>query len=240
MALKSSREGLRKELVDYLGNLIVDDNLGNEIIKAVGDKFVTPEVLNENVNNLTMQITTESGERIEADDTLQSNITAEATAREQADTTLQNNITAEATAREQADTTLQNNINAETTARQEDIHNLENLIGTSGLQMDLLWTNASPTSAFASQTISLDLNNYKSVLILTKEHPVVNNISTHLIPINNKAYILHSDSNTFQYRRIETITTSYISFTSGYICNGYGNATEDDNRAYPIEIYGIK
>ena len=222
MALKSSREGLRKELVDYLGNLIVDDNLGNEIIKAVGDKFVTPEVLNENVNNLTMQITTESGERIEADDTLQSNITAEATAREQ------------------ADTTLQNNINAETTARQEDIHNLENLIGTSGLQMDLLWTNASPTSAFASQTISLDLNNYKSVLILTKEHPVVNNISTHLIPINNKAYILHSDSNTFQYRRIETITTSYISFTSGYICNGYGNATEDDNRAYPIEIYGIK
>lgn len=132
MALKSSREGLRKELVDYLGNLIVDDNLRNEIVKAVGDKFVTPEVLNENVNNLTMQITTENGERIEADNTLQNNITAEATARESADTTLQENINAETSAREGADTTLQNNINAETTARQEAVTNLEKLIGTGG------------------------------------------------------------------------------------------------------------
>lgn len=114
MALKSSREGLRKELVDYLGNLIVDDNLRNEIIKVVGNNFVTSESLNEAVNNLTMQITTESGERIETDDTLQ------------------NNITAEATAREQTDNTLQDNINAEVTARQEAIANLEGLIGTSG------------------------------------------------------------------------------------------------------------
>lgn len=92
MALKSSREGLRKELVDYLGNLIVDDNLRNEIVKAVGDKFVTSEVLNENVNNLTMQITTENGERIEADNTLQNNINAETTAREQAISTLEEAI----------------------------------------------------------------------------------------------------------------------------------------------------
>ena len=92
MALKSSREGLRKELVDYLGNLIVDNNLRNVIVKAVGDKFVTPEVLNENVNNLTMQITTENGERIEADNTLQNNINAETTAREQAISTLEEAI----------------------------------------------------------------------------------------------------------------------------------------------------
>ena len=32
MALKSSREGLRKELVDYLGNIIIDDNLKQNII----------------------------------------------------------------------------------------------------------------------------------------------------------------------------------------------------------------
>lgn len=107
MALKSSREGLRKELVDYLGNLIVDDNLRNEIIKAVSGMFVTTEALNESVNTLTSQITTETGERIEADDTLQNNITAEATAREGADTTLQNNINAETTAREQAISNLE-------------------------------------------------------------------------------------------------------------------------------------
>ncbi len=107
MALKSSREGLRKELVDYLGNIIIDDHLRNEIIKVVGDNFVTSENLNEAVNNLTIEITTESGERTEADDTLQNNITAEVTAREEADTTLQNNINAETTAREQAISTLE-------------------------------------------------------------------------------------------------------------------------------------
>ena len=92
MALKSSREGLRKELVDYLGNLIIDDNLRNEIIKLIGDNFVTSESLNEAVNNLIMQITTESGERIEADDTLQNNINTETTAREQAISTLEETI----------------------------------------------------------------------------------------------------------------------------------------------------
>lgn len=92
MALKSSREGLRKELVDYLGNIIIDDNLRNEIIKVVGDNFVTSESLNETVNNLTMQITTESGERVKADTTLQNNINAETTAREQAISNLEEAI----------------------------------------------------------------------------------------------------------------------------------------------------
>ena len=55
MALKSSREGLRKELVDYLGNIIIDDNLRNEIIKVVGDTFVTSESLNEAVNNFIIE-----------------------------------------------------------------------------------------------------------------------------------------------------------------------------------------
>lgn len=40
MALKSSREGLRKELVDYLGNIIIDNNLKQNIINSVNDVFV--------------------------------------------------------------------------------------------------------------------------------------------------------------------------------------------------------
>lgn len=110
MALKSSREGLRKELVDYLGNLIVDDNLRNEIVQAVSGMFITQETLNESVNNLTMQITTETGERIEADDTLQNNINTETTARQDADNILQENINAETTARQEAITSLQASI----------------------------------------------------------------------------------------------------------------------------------
>lgn len=37
--------------------------------------------------------------------------------------------------------------------------------GTAGMQMDLLWENASPTSSFAEQTINLDLSSYKFVAI---------------------------------------------------------------------------
>lgn len=39
MALKSSREGLRRELVDYLGNIIIDRKLRNDIINSVNDVF---------------------------------------------------------------------------------------------------------------------------------------------------------------------------------------------------------
>lgn len=235
MALKSSREGLRKELVDYLGNLIIDNNLRNEIIKLVSDNFVTSESLNEAVNNLTMQITTESGKRIEADDTLQ------------------NNITAETTAREGTDTTLQNNINAEITARQEAISNLENLIGTSGLQMDLLWTNASPTSIFDSQTINVDYSNYKHLLFIIKSQYALDIYSSYLVSTNITdgkqiigGVLTNNDiiSLRIRYRSITLNSNkTTINFSIGY--NWYYELQANDSSpsgdvAIPYKIYGIK
>ena len=232
MALKSSREGLRKELVDYLGNLIVDDYLRNEIVKAIGDKFVTPELLNENVNNLTMQITTESGERIEVDDILQ------------------NNITTEVTAREEADTTLQNNINVETTAREEAITSLQELIANGTLKMDLLWTNASPESEFAPQTISLDLSSYKSLLIrfdigVTDSSSIYykSHVYNVFLKSGNRAYsscvnyynIVNSQN---IYREIYSIDDNGVSFGNGKISSidgGYNNTA-----MIPTEIYGMR
>ena len=49
MALKSNREGLRKELVDYLGNLIIDENLKKEILDS-NDSFLKMDLLWENAN----------------------------------------------------------------------------------------------------------------------------------------------------------------------------------------------
>ena len=226
MALKSSREGLRKELVDYLGNIIVDDNLRNEIVKAVGDKFVTPEVLNENVNNLTMQITTESGERIGADDTLQ------------------NNITAETTAREDADTTLQNNINTETTARQEAIANLEELIRNGGLQMDLLWTNASTTSEFDAQTINVDVSKYKFLILKVKcsidtdylYNFVMELSDNKLFPMSCVSYNNLKDT----VRTVEKTNDNKLNFGVGYICNNYASYSTDNNYLIPYRIFGVK
>lgn len=228
MALKSSREGLRKELVDYLGNLIVDDNLRNEIVKAVGDKFVTPEVLNENVNNLIMQITTESSERIDADDILQ------------------NNITAEVTAREEADTTLQNNINTETIARQEAITNLEGMIATSSLQIDLLWTNASPTSAFAPQSIDLNFSDYDYLIIdfnVVGQASVYDTTPHQIYMCKNEPgnYRVNAVHNMFTTRYF-VITSNGFYFNSGGYFGIYGGdtITEDNNLNIPYQIYGVK
>ena len=43
------------------------------------------------------------------------------------------------------------------TAEQE----ISDINSSLGLKMDLLWTNASPSSNFGAQTISVDLSNYK-------------------------------------------------------------------------------
>lgn len=76
-------------------------------------------------NALSDRITSEVSARIAGDTRLQENIDAEASARQSADSTLQTNINNEATARANADTTLQNNINAEATARQNGDNTLQ-------------------------------------------------------------------------------------------------------------------
>ena len=49
MALKSNREGLRKESVDYLGNLIIDENLKEKIFNSI-DSFIKIDLLWTNAN----------------------------------------------------------------------------------------------------------------------------------------------------------------------------------------------
>lgn len=84
MALKSSREGLRKELVDYLGNIIIDENLKQNIINSVGDVFINNEELTASVNELDEKIRNETSARESADSSLQSSINLETTERQEA------------------------------------------------------------------------------------------------------------------------------------------------------------
>ena len=71
------------------------------------------------LENLLQQITTEQTVREEADSELGNKITAEQSAREEADSELGNKITAEQSAREEADSELGNKITAEQSAREE-------------------------------------------------------------------------------------------------------------------------
>lgn len=224
MALKSSREGLRKELVDYLGNIIIDENLKQNIINSVDDVFINNETLIASVNELNGKIRNESS------------------AREGADITLQEHINAEANIRENTDNTLQNNINTESIARQEAITNIENLINNGVLKLDLLWTNASSTSAFTPQSISLDTSVYKMLAISAKGSTTsaqeITLFITYTPSTNQLSFIDYMSGCIVQ--RVVTVDNNAIIFSEGYTINTYHSQERDDSRAIPTRIFGVK
>lgn len=116
-------------------------------------------------------------------------------------------------------------------------------IGVHPAQMRvLLWNNASPSSQFAPQTISLDLTKYGGVVVefayatnslsiisfqtLYKRTAATRGCLT--IPVTLSAF------------RYAIVTDNGCEFSTGYIVNPYGTAVEGDNRIIPLNIYGLE
>lgn len=126
-----------------------------------------------------------------------------------------------------------------------DIINSSNLSGkvasASALKevatLDLLWTNASPTSAFSSQTISLDLSKYSMVYIVTKRKNDNDNLhGSKVIKKGESAQIFtYLFGAGLSYREISSVSNSGVNFYGGVY-------QEINNNEYgiPIYIYGIK
>ena len=109
--------------------------------------------------------------------------------------------------------------------------------------MDLLWTNASPTSEFGPQTINLDLSKYKALSIVFKGHTSATNISN--IYINNVAikneYIYSSIFPPNQYTRKFYFNDNGVTFYEGmYFSYGDINPEIANAIVIPYKIYGIK
>lgn len=102
---------------DTLKDSIVEET--NSRIKADSNLQSSITAVNERVDTLVGELTTEEETRQNADVSLQSNIDAEIVNRQTADNTLQTNIDAESTTRQSADTFLQTSINTETEAREK-------------------------------------------------------------------------------------------------------------------------
>lgn len=141
----------------------------------------------------------------------------------------------------------------EDTATADDVLNgktfhLKNGVRATGnasfnIDMDLLWTNASPTSAFGAQTLNIDLSNYKLIMVEASGtgYQNVNNDkyrSTFIIRVNSgKNSILQIPSNADVWgTRTYTVTSSRITVTEGtYVGQGSNNYA-----CVPQVIYGIK
>lgn len=124
---------------------------------------------------------------------------------------------------------------------------LNNAIANSGLKMDLLWANASPSSEFVPQTISLDLSNYKFVYInflrLAPLEPVYNTSKLSKINLNNEdnydmTLMYYGTEHGYIFRHFKT-TNNGIDFAQGTIGTPLPSNI-NNNAMVPYQIYGVK
>lgn len=119
--------------------------------------------------------------------------------------------------------------------------------GPSGISMTLLWTNTSPTSSFAAQTIALDLSAYDAVFIIANSNtsdfpamPTSFGIIGGGTCCIDYAYACGSAGLSGIMARVFIPTSTGVEFEGGYIANFTANYNTADNLLVPQKIYGIK
>lgn len=108
---------------------------------------------------------------------------------------------------------------------------------SSGFTVDLLWSNASPTSSFSSQTVSIDLSSYKMVYVVFRFASAAFHIPA-LTAIDDLTYRITSIGTAATYSgsyRTMTPTITGISFGAGTT-----NGSTSNDHMIPEFIYGLK
>lgn len=131
------------------------------------------------------------------------------------------------------------------TAVPDDIFALIPPILDRRLSMDLLWENASPTSAFAAQTVSVDLSKYDMIAVLTDHLTIAKKGVSASITTYHALYTYQSYG--YQVRlgqRKFTASETGITFDAGWAMKGSNSWTYEsavnNSAAIPVAIYGIK
>lgn len=109
------------------------------------------------------------------------------------------------------------------------------------ISIKLLWTNASPSSSFAAQTISLDLSEYDMIAV-SSYYLASNSIETWSFCTVGATGWMHHFVN-YRQRRNITATTSSVIFGDGQEGAGgaeKGNLITNNNAMIPYKIFGIK
>ena len=110
---------------------------------------------------------------------------------------------------------------------------LDNLTG-----IDLLWTNASPTSRFNEQTISLDLSGYSAVEVEMREGT---NADVRMVFKVNKGTTVRGllMYNVRQTRNI-TVTDTGVKFAGGNAGQYNASMSSSNDALIPVRIWGVK
>lgn len=110
--------------------------------------------------------------------------------------------------------------------------------GGGGIQMALLWTNPSPTSAFSAQTVSLDLSGYDAVLVeCTLTNSATSAHITGILLVGYAGNITGEGAGTNNYIYVRNADVQATGLTFG---TGYRSGTASTSYCIPFRIYGIK
>lgn len=105
-----------------------------------------------------------------------------------------------------------------------------------GITMSLLWTNPSPTSNFAAQTVSLDLSGFDAVMVVMKLKKDLIYVSWNFGFIGDTAIMsIKGNATGTMYGRTAEINAQGIVFGTGYSAS-----TSSNEYGIPAKIYGIK
>lgn len=122
-----------------------------------------------------------------------------------------------------------------------------------GLQLDELWSNPNPSSAFSAATISIDMDGYifayityaadytygeaNSVAVAPLDYP-----NTIGITLRDPYFSPTYPNDLYMDRRGVTFTDNSIVFSDNYtyLVGGDGSAITSNSRKVPIKIYGVR
>lgn len=105
-----------------------------------------------------------------------------------------------------------------------------------GMSINLLWTNPNPESAFAAQTVALDLSGYDAVLIDANSGTDRNGGKIFFCFVGRAvAMDVWMPSVASKYNRMATVATTGVTFGQGYFGTNVNNIC-----IIPLTIYGVR
>ena len=110
--------------------------------------------------------------------------------------------------------------------------------GGGGSSWTLLWTNPNPSSTFAAQTIPINLSSWHLIAILAKPQETGSTTSVFLAAVgtDNILSVPNIGSTQYFYKRNATISSSGITFSTGYRNT---NGTTGTGYCIPTAVYGL-
>lgn len=122
-----------------------------------------------------------------------------------------------------------------------------NFLQVGSVKIEKVWENASPTSSFVAQTVTLDLADADMVLIDYKATDTTSVVDSKIIKVGNASMLSTNYNNVSTSQAIVvasrsvTVSTTGIAFEQGFTKKPNETSASGNNvRAIPVAIYAIK